>query len=435
MANYYSTTLQKGSQGDETKKWQEYLNTLGYGLAVDGDFGDKTDAATRDYQQKNGLTVDGIVGAKTWGQAGFTDVNTPTTTPSTTSSFQYTPFEYMDFAESDETKGAKDSLSNANDALANLGDFEWDRQGEYDNLYKEYENRPDFSYNFNEDALYQQYKDKYIQQGKMAMADAMGQASAMTGGYGNSYAQVVGNQAYQAQLNNLNDIIPDLYQMAYSKYNQEGQDLLNAISMLKGERDFAYGMHNDQYTKLAADRGYWSDMYNNLYTRDYNQYSSDRELAQTQHNTEEGYKYQTERDAIADAQWQADFDEAKRQFESNMSFAREQYEESKKASSGGSGGSNSGGALQHVASMSSAELVETMQSYSLEGDNTGLAAFLDDCVASGRLSQDQADEYYTKYRKSDPSNKTDTSVDKVTSYTNRVGIGSGGHFTMTDMKS
>lgn len=345
--------------------------------------------------------------------------------------YTYNPFKYNEFEESDETQGAKESLSAANDALANLGDFEWARQGEYDNLYKEYENRPDFSYNFNEDALYQQYKDKYIQQGKMAMADAMGQASAMTGGYGNSYAQAVGNQAYQAQLNNLNDIIPDLYQMAYSKYNQEGQDLLNAISMLKGERDFAYGQHNDKYTKLAADRGYWADMYNNLYTRDYTQYSSDREFEQTQHNTEEGYKYQTERDAIADAQWQADFDEGVRQFNENMSFAREQYEESKKASNGGS---NPGGALQHVASMSAAELVETMQSYSLEGDNTGLAAFLDDCVASGRLLKDQADEYYSKYRKADPPKKIDTSV-KADSYTNRVGIGSGGHFTMTDMKS
>ena len=39
--------------------------------------------------------------------------------------------------------------------------------------------REDFSYDFNQDALYQQYKDKYTKQGKMAMADTMGQAAAL----------------------------------------------------------------------------------------------------------------------------------------------------------------------------------------------------------------------------------------------------------------
>jgi hypothetical protein len=32
------------------------------------------------------------------------------------------------------------------------------------------QNRPAFSYDVNSDALYQQYKDQYIRQGKLAMA-------------------------------------------------------------------------------------------------------------------------------------------------------------------------------------------------------------------------------------------------------------------------
>ena len=35
-------------------------------LAVDGDFGNKTLEAVKDYQKVNGLVVDGIVGVKTW---------------------------------------------------------------------------------------------------------------------------------------------------------------------------------------------------------------------------------------------------------------------------------------------------------------------------------------------------------------------------------
>ena len=54
------------------------------------------------------------------------------------------------------------------------------------------QNRPAFSYDLDGDALYQQYKDRYTQNAKLGMKDTMGQAAALTGGYGNSYAQGVG---------------------------------------------------------------------------------------------------------------------------------------------------------------------------------------------------------------------------------------------------
>jgi hypothetical protein len=105
---------------------------------------------------------------------------------------------------------------------------------------EDYMNRDKFSYDFNADALYQQYKDKYIQQGKMAMMDTMGQAAAMTGGYGNSYAQSVGQQAYAAQLENLNDVVPELYQMALDNYNREGDEMLNKYALYSAEEQNDY---------------------------------------------------------------------------------------------------------------------------------------------------------------------------------------------------
>ena len=103
-----------------------------------------------------------------------------------------------------------------------------------------YKNRGKFSYDLNGDALYKQYKDQYVNQGKQAMMDAMGQASAMTGGYGNSYAQTVGQQTYQGYLQGLNDKIPELYQLAYDRHEQEGQDLLTryglAIDLFKQDQ-------------------------------------------------------------------------------------------------------------------------------------------------------------------------------------------------------
>jgi peptidoglycan hydrolase-like protein with peptidoglycan-binding domain len=57
--------LVEGSFGSEVKLLQTILNDNGYILKVDGFFGKKTAAAVQNYQSKNGLKADGIVGPKT----------------------------------------------------------------------------------------------------------------------------------------------------------------------------------------------------------------------------------------------------------------------------------------------------------------------------------------------------------------------------------
>ena len=149
----------------------------------------------------------------------------------------------------------------AKDAVTNYGDFTYGNQSQLNSIINSILNRKEFSYDLNGDALYQQYKDKYIQQGKMAMGDAIGQASAMTGGYGNSYAQSVGQQMYQKELQNLNDIVPELYQMALDKYNMEGQDLYNQYGMLSDDYNREYGAWNDKYGRTMDAYNIASDAY------------------------------------------------------------------------------------------------------------------------------------------------------------------------------
>jgi len=60
------TTLKLKSRGDSVRLLQELLNKAGYSLVTDGRFGKKTDKAVREFQKKNKLVVDGIVGTKTW---------------------------------------------------------------------------------------------------------------------------------------------------------------------------------------------------------------------------------------------------------------------------------------------------------------------------------------------------------------------------------
>ena len=59
-------TLRRGSTGDAVKFLQERLSLMGYSLVFDGSFGAKTEAAVKQFQKDRGLTVDGIVGSKTW---------------------------------------------------------------------------------------------------------------------------------------------------------------------------------------------------------------------------------------------------------------------------------------------------------------------------------------------------------------------------------
>lgn len=62
----FTKTLKKGMSGDEVVFLQNILNSLGYDCGTaDGNFGKKTEAAVKSFQEKYGLKVDGIVGAKT----------------------------------------------------------------------------------------------------------------------------------------------------------------------------------------------------------------------------------------------------------------------------------------------------------------------------------------------------------------------------------
>ena len=231
----------------------------------------------------------------------------------------YDRFLSTGYQQSDDVIQAGLDKTNAENAVKTYGDFTYGNQSAYDNVMSKILNREDFSYDLNGDMLYQQYKDKYISQGKMAMQDTMGQAAAMTGGYGSSYAASVGNQAYQASLQQLNDIVPQLYQMALDRYNQQGQDLYNQFGMLSNDRNTQYGEWSDGYNRAVADRSYYSDNYNNAYNmdygqwvdkgnmlssnrdywtgeytdtfnRDYGQYTDNRNLAFNEHQVAEAYK-------------------------------------------------------------------------------------------------------------------------------------------------
>lgn len=220
---------------------------------------------------------------------------------------RYTDRTLLDFnyTQSDKVNLAEQQKIAAEQALASFGpyNFTYGRQADYDAALDAILNRKKFSYDLNGDALYQQYKDNYINQGKMAMMDTMGQASAMTGGYGNSYAATVGNQAYQASLQNLNNIVPQLYQLALESYNAEGDRLNNNLNVLGADRQLEENSYNNKYTadltRLTSDRDYYSTNYNNERTFDYGNQRDTVDLNNQAYWDEYNANYQAEQDAIA----------------------------------------------------------------------------------------------------------------------------------------
>lgn len=88
-------------------------------------------------------------------------------------------------------------------------------------------NYGDFKYDLNADMLYQQAIDNYMMKGQQAAADTTAMASALTGGYGNSYAALVGNQAYQDHITQANNMIPQFQQAALNIWQSGYDRLLN----------------------------------------------------------------------------------------------------------------------------------------------------------------------------------------------------------------
>ena len=189
----------------------------------------------------------------------------------------------------DAEKARQEAL--ASDA-AKPGEYTSKWQQQLDAAMDKILNREAFSYDLNGDALYRQYKDRAVKNGRLAMMDTMGQAAAMTGGYGSSYAQSAGQQAYQKQMDTLTDQAAQLYDRARQDYDRQ-------VQMDRDRYDILRQRENSSYNQYKQGLSSWETENQRLWDR----YDSLRQQ-----------EYQAQRDLIQDQQWQAEIDEAHRQF-------------------------------------------------------------------------------------------------------------------------
>lgn len=230
----------------------------------------------------------------------------------------FNPISY-NFTESDDTKKKKQQADDQYNKLLNYGSYNSNYQNDLAAAVDAIKNREKFSYNAAEDNLYNIYKEQATRAGRQAMEDTQGKAAALTGGYGSSYGQTAGQQVYNSYMNDLNSKIPELEQLAYQRYQQEGQDLYNLASLYQG-------LDNTDYTRWATgfdQQGILASMaqsmYDTAYSRDKNNYDSriqndwnnaNAKLTADEYNDK--MAYQRERDRVSDAQWREQMDETKK---------------------------------------------------------------------------------------------------------------------------
>lgn len=120
-------------------------------------------------------------------------------------------------------------------------------------------NRKAFSYDLGADPMYRQYREQYQSAGRLAMENTMGAAASLTGGYGSSYSQQAGQQAYNAYLQKLNEVVPELYAQARSQYDREGAALSERYALISSREKSDYDRYRDQvsdyYAALSDARG------------------------------------------------------------------------------------------------------------------------------------------------------------------------------------
>lgn len=184
-------------------------------------------------------------------------------------------------------------------------------QSQIDDLLGEIMNRPDFSYDPETDPQYAAYQKQYTREGQRATADTLGQAAAMTGGMPSTAALTAAQQAGNYYAAQMSDKIPELYQLAYAMYRDEGDNMrlnmdmltaleqgdynkyLNLLAQYNADRDFAYGVYSDDWNRnYQLDRDRVND---SRYDMEWNYGVSRDEISDQRYDTESQYNQSLEK--------------------------------------------------------------------------------------------------------------------------------------------
>lgn len=210
-------------------------------------------------------------------------------------------------------------MSRVSDARAQLDAWEAKKPGDYTSKYKDkidgvmgqLDGMKDFSYDPTRDAAYEQYKNSYTRQAKLANENAQANASAISGGYGSSYANSVAQQGYQQAMANVDSGLAGLRDKALTMYQLKQNGLSGLLSALQNQDSLEAAEHQGavanaqdwrDYKKSRADQAAQekSDFLSNLWEMA----KSVGRAGLTAYDTYKGYTQQQWENEFAREQWE-----------------------------------------------------------------------------------------------------------------------------------
>lgn len=132
-------------------------------------------------------------------------------------------------------------MSRLSEAKTELERYEQTKPGAYQSQYKpkidnvlgKLEGLGEFDYDPDADTAYKQYKDQYSRNAQKANRNAQANAAALTGGYTSSYGAQAGQNAYDATMANLDDVLDGLYNQSLGEYNAKKNGLETELAGLQ----------------------------------------------------------------------------------------------------------------------------------------------------------------------------------------------------------
>lgn len=132
-------------------------------------------------------------------------------------------------------------MSRLNEAKTELERYEQTKPAAYQSQYQQkindvtgkLEGLGEFDYDPDADTAYKQYRDQYSRNAQKANRNAQANAAALTGGYASSYGTQAGQNAYDATMSNLDNVLDGLYNQSLGEYNAKKNGLESELAGLQ----------------------------------------------------------------------------------------------------------------------------------------------------------------------------------------------------------
>ena len=238
-------------------------NNAGYKTDSSGNYTDSTSSKNSQYTNTDYSTIgqQQMASGASWQDVQST-LNSRVNKALNTEGLEKYAYDDKYWAMYNYIQGQKNAeiFSNYEDKLAELNqgkpdEYESKYDPKIDALLNEILNRDDFSYNVANDPLYQQYADMYRREGDRAMKETMAEAAAGAGGM-NTYAVTAAQQANSYYNSQLNDRIPELYQLAYEMYLNDKESKVQDLGILQNMDATQYNRYRDTINDFYNDRNF-----------------------------------------------------------------------------------------------------------------------------------------------------------------------------------